>query len=538
MYYKNELDMMPGIYKCHGDLKYLRFKVRLECVKSSMIPLSNVEEQEVGLDPQYNEREEFEFSWNEKIFNAAEFKLYSEPQNCHTPVEKEYHEEIMKLKSSGTASPSNRLFTYTSNDKVPKTLYRNIYYREDDLQSYIDEDDLSISLRQSNNPEKPIECVSLPVKNIVDFNPSDELKKRNRSLFSGYETMHIAADLSDKITSSETSSKECEHLLVTMKWNKSARTLTIAPDFANFNTAGYKIDVDALTDTRYVYRYWIVNVSQSEEVTSLGKIDKLSAELSHYQPPLNFSLEFEVPYKDFLNIFVFAEIQKAAKFECDNLFVRYYVYLPEAWTVDNPETLSGSTQQCKLNSKKSIAQLSYLFEMKLSLIVSELEKDDLDSLTRFKVPHLFFEVCSLDSWKRFRVEGYTWAPLPTVPGRHKITLSSWRPAPLCRRDELKRFFIGSDRELSDFTYLSVPCNFDSTLLSKYGFETISSGNIHIELNIVHQIGKSIPPKKVSHLMDKAKAVLLMNSVNHILEAFKKARERMLIAREPLSLQTD
>lgn len=37
-------------------------------------------------------------------------------------------------------------------------------------------------------------------------------------------------------------------------------------------------------------------------------------------------------------------------------------------------------------------------------------------------------------------------------------------------------------------------------------------------------------------MDKAKAVLLMNSVNHILEAFKKARERMLIAREPFSEQ--
>lgn len=37
-------------------------------------------------------------------------------------------------------------------------------------------------------------------------------------------------------------------------------------------------------------------------------------------------------------------------------------------------------------------------------------------------------------------------------------------------------------------------------------------------------------------MDKAKTVLLMNSVNHILEAFKKARERMLIAREPVSFR--
>lgn len=79
---------------------------------------------------------------------------------------------------------------------------------------------------------------------------------------------------------SETPPKECEHLLVTIKWNKSARTLTIVPDFANFNTPGYKIDVDALSDTRYVYRYWIVNVPQIEEQNSLGKIDKLTAEVS------------------------------------------------------------------------------------------------------------------------------------------------------------------------------------------------------------------------------------------------------------------
>lgn len=94
----------------------------MECAKSSMIPLSNVDEQEVGLDPQYNEREEFEFSWNEKIFSAAEFKKYSDSQNCNTTIENEYHDEIKKLIASGTSSPSNRLFTYTSNDQLPRTV--------------------------------------------------------------------------------------------------------------------------------------------------------------------------------------------------------------------------------------------------------------------------------------------------------------------------------------------------------------------------------------------------------------------------------
>lgn len=75
------------------------------------------------------------------------------------------------------------------------------------------------------------------------------------------------------------------------------------------------------------------------------------------------------------------------------------------------------------------------------------------------------------------------------------------------------------------------------MLSRYGFESISSGDIYLELNTVQQTGKSVTFRKGTHLLDKTKTVMLMNSVNHILEAFKKARERMLIAREPVSLFT-
>lgn len=88
-----------------------------------MIPLSNIEEQEPGgIDPQYNEREEFEFSWNEKIFSPREFKHYTDIENCHTSLEQTYHEEIAKLMSSGTTSPRNRLFTYTTKDTIPQSV--------------------------------------------------------------------------------------------------------------------------------------------------------------------------------------------------------------------------------------------------------------------------------------------------------------------------------------------------------------------------------------------------------------------------------
>lgn len=94
-------------------------RIRLEVIKSSTIPLSNVEGQETGLDPQYNEREELEFSWNEKIFSPREFDQYRDERNCKTPLESEYHHRILKLISDGVTSTSNRLFTYISKDRVP-----------------------------------------------------------------------------------------------------------------------------------------------------------------------------------------------------------------------------------------------------------------------------------------------------------------------------------------------------------------------------------------------------------------------------------
>lgn len=51
-------------------------------------------------------------------------------------------------------------------------------------------------------------------------------------------------------------------------WNKRTLTLSVMPDFAIFSTAGYKIDVDHLSDTRYVYRYWLLNESPAEDPAS------------------------------------------------------------------------------------------------------------------------------------------------------------------------------------------------------------------------------------------------------------------------------
>lgn len=84
-----------------------------------MIPLSNVEESGTGLDPQYNEREEAEFAWNEKVFSPSEFKLFSGNRQRRSEVEKEYCEKVRQQIAEGTSVLTNCLFTYTSKDIIP-----------------------------------------------------------------------------------------------------------------------------------------------------------------------------------------------------------------------------------------------------------------------------------------------------------------------------------------------------------------------------------------------------------------------------------
>lgn len=110
------------------------------------------------------------------------------------------------------------------------------------------------------------------------------------------------------------------------------------------------------------------------------------------------------------------------------------------------------------------------------------------------MPSLFLEMCSLDGWKRFRVEGYAWITLPTTPGRHRLVLNSWRPASLTRRDELKRFFIGCDAEITDLTYIGVPADFKVRVflasLNNF-FLTIIEYSFVIECSVLEYIIKSI-----------------------------------------------
>ena len=57
-------------------------------------------------------------------------------------------------------------------------------------------------------------------------------------------------------------------------------------------------------------------------------------------------------------------------------------------------------------------------------------------------PYLLFQVNSVDSWNRHRIEGYGFLRLPLEPGYHKgIEVDTWRPRGSLAT-EIHSFFLG------------------------------------------------------------------------------------------------
>jgi hypothetical protein len=86
-----------------------------------------------------------------------------------------------------------------------------------------------------------------------------------------------------------------------------------------------------------------------------------------------------------------------------------------------------------------------------------------------------------------------------------------------------------------------------SLLSKYGLHTVTSGDVTLKFNIMHHSQALVGSNSAadggrddvranrysSFLLERLSAATLVSSVNAVLIAFKRARERMLKAREGL-----
>uniref|UniRef100_A0A8U8B6I4 Uncharacterized protein n=1 Tax=Geospiza parvula TaxID=87175 RepID=A0A8U8B6I4_GEOPR len=296
---------------------------------------------------------------------------------------------------------------------------------------------------------RTVEASSLKSK-IITWEPSEEFIKNNHVINTPVQTMYIMGDLGPY---GKLGQREYENVLCTIKVDGNG-VITVKPDFTG--TKGpYRIELDG--EKREVWEYSIENASAQVQPEEEEREQRVFRELyGRHRDYLNglVGSDFEMPLPGTLRLFVNGEIVSAQGYEYDNLYVHFFLELPDQWSSSPFQQLSGVTQTCatKAVGWDNVAYFCYPFTVEMFYT-----QEDEDSLPQW--PVLYFEVLSLDFWQRYRVEGYGSLVLPTCPGVHMLTIPTWRPVGLGPVAEMRRFFIGGSPELEDLTYIRIPSTF-------------------------------------------------------------------------------
>ncbi|XP_049838269.1 Meckel syndrome type 1 protein isoform X1 [Schistocerca gregaria] len=518
--YAGENDFTPRVYRCKDSIKNLKIKVRFQLPKTRNIPIPQFtprenDKQRTNANDNTPEYEEHTFSWQEKVFSKSEVEFYRHSGNCRTPLQEQYHQEV-----SEWSDDTGHLFTYIDADGFNE----EVSVTTGQQNCAAGNGKLELLKKQSFIRRKP----KITQGNIVNDSPSAEAKKQNHSLQICEQLMYIMADLTDissvggeSTSVGQTSVLPTEVVLCRLSWDRQRGLLTVMPDFSPTSVDGkcepYLLEVGG--DARNACRYWLYHVSEQPDDNI--KVPALSLGIGH----LSLGTDFKTPEQGTVQLTVLVEIVSASGYDFDGLFIEYCFELPDGWSGPSPALLAGATHRSNKNDKGE-AFFGYIFEVELA------STDHIE--TQCLRPQLLMRVASLDSWGRFRVEGYCHVPLPNSTGRHTLSIPSWRFTPDGRLHEMRRFFVGGGCNVS-IDIAGVPDAVKGKpVLGKFGLRTISSGTVTVRMDIIHQTseraegwGKNVP----HHLSSSA----LLNSVEAVIAAFSRARHRMLRARQGLDV---
>ncbi|XP_072738086.1 tectonic-like complex member MKS1 isoform X2 [Ciconia boyciana] len=385
------------------------------------------------------------------------------------------------------------------------------------------------NVRRRRQDRRPIEASSLKSK-IITWEPSEEFVKNNHVINTPVQTMYIMGDLGPY---GKLGHREYEHVLCTVKVDGNG-VITVKPDFTGTKGA-YRIELRG--EKREVWKYTIENASVQVQPEEEEREQCVFRDLySRHKECLSglVGSEFEMTLPGTLRLFVNGEIVSAQGYEYDNLYVHFFLELPNQWSSAAFQQLSGVTQTCatKTVGWDNVAYFCYPFTLEMFFTQGDEPEDSLPQW-----PVLYFEVLSLDFWQRYRVEGYGSLVLPASPGLHMLTIPTWRPVELGTVAELRRFFIGGSPELEDITYVRIPSTFKGERLSRFGFRTETTGSVTFRLYCLQQskafLETSALRQRMQSVLDRLGGFSQQSSVYNVLEAFQRARHRMQEARESL-----
>ncbi|XP_073472683.1 tectonic-like complex member MKS1 [Aquarana catesbeiana] len=532
------------VYRSRDPVKNLNIRVLLQRVTpvSALVQRVQEEEEEGGRGDialrtlnsnigtgghLHGDEEEIVISWQEKLFSEFEYELYKNEAACRTPLDRQYHQDILAMERSG-GRKNRRIFTYTDYDRYTnlEEHAQSVTTSEKETPTFLAE--RMANVRRRRQDKRQLDGAGIRNR-LVILDPSEEFIKTNHILNTPVQTMYIMADLGPR---GKLGFKENEHVLCTIRVDGNG-VITLKPDVTG--TKGpYRLEIE--NQKRELWRYSLHHVSKSVQKEEQEREEAVYKDLyGRHKEYLNSLVgsDFEMPPAGTLRVFINGEIVSAQEYECDNLYVHFFLELPKHWSSPAFQDLSGVTQSSssKTLGRDDVAYFCYPFSFEIFLS-EEVEAEEVPQW-----PVIYFEVLSLDFWQRYRVEGYGSVILPHTPGMHEIAAQTWRPVELGIVSELRRFFIGGSPELEDIAYVRTPGTFQGERLSRFGFRTETTGKVTFRFHSIHQsrafLDSSSLRKRMQSVLDRLGGSSQQSSILNVLDAFQRARRRMQLARESL-----
>lgn len=543
-------DTGEAIYRTRDAIKNMRIKVQIERLTSTASLSQHLQQQvlsqhdkknkgDIELDPiasqgqKGDNDEELVVGWQEKLFSQYEYELFQNEAACQSPLERQYHSEIKALNKS-RGRRNIRIFTYTDHDRYTNMLPFSQLQDSGDSLTTSKSSPTFLAERMANvrhrRQERHTIDMGVPKSKIINWEPTEEFIRNSHVVNNVMQTMHIMGDLGPPGRLGE---KKNECLLLTIKTDGNG-TVTVKPDF-NKGKEPYRIVTEG--EKKEVWCLRVENMSGAMKTEDKEKENHMYKDLYvRHKEYLNSLVgpDFEMPPPGTLRYVMNGEIVSAKGFEYDNLYIHFFMELPNNWSSLPFHPLSGVTQTCRTKTMgmDNVAFFSFPFTFE-AFYMSEKESEE--GIPQW--PVLYFKVLSLDFWQRYRTEGYGYLLFSAVPGKHTVTCHTWRPLQTGTVSALRRFFIGGSPELEDPSYVRIPGTFKGDRLSRFGFCTESSGSVTFNLHCIQQahafVDAIVLKKRRQKVVDQFGGFSQQGAVSNILEAFQRARRKMQEARESL-----
>ncbi|XP_039440472.1 tectonic-like complex member Mks1 [Culex pipiens pallens] len=319
-----------------------------------------------------------------------------------------------------------------------------------------------------------------------------------------FESMYIMADLDSEV------------LLFSLRWDPTEKLLLIYPDFNCMKINPYYKEIQG--DSRQMYHFGIKNLSRKGQFTGSKETVQIQDNLINKLMRLTLREElskdhFSYPNNHQQQFLVLLEIKSGVGFSYDYTHVRFKIDLPiEAKITDG--FIDGSTHSSK--QTKGTWQYAHCHEICFEIP----ENHDIDENVR-----VYFEVISIDSWKRERLLGNACLDIKLMSQVVETTLTCLKIANNNNfYDKLEAFLVGGRREINLEEFFGSK---ENSLLNRYGSSTERSGELDIKCQVVQQHRPQIiqlagGPNAKKHGKFRANVI----TIEELLSSYQRARERL------------